>query len=80
MSIGAGRSATSGRNQADDRRGRDFDWPVHPILSSHGVLIGEHPTNPRAFAGHRVEVAFPALDIAHADGAPARVIACPAAG
>ncbi len=68
MSIGAGRSAIRGRNQAHDRRGRDLDWPVHPILSSHGVLIGEDPTNPRALAGHRVEVTF-----------PTRVIARPAA-
>ncbi len=43
------------------------------------MLIGEHPTNPRALAGHRVEVTFPARVIAHADGAAARVIARPAA-
>ncbi len=64
MSIGGGRSTIGGRNLAHDRRGRDFNWPVHHILSSHGVLIGEHPTNLRALAGHRVEVTFLAPDIA----------------
>ncbi len=65
---------------AADRRGEDFNWPVHHVLLSHGVLIGEHLTNLRRLAGRRIEVMFMALNIAHADGAPARVIARPVNG
>ena len=62
---------------AHHNRAQDFNWPVHHILLSHGVLIGEHLTNLRPLAGQRLEVMFMALDIEHADGAPARVIARP---
>ncbi|MFQ5954382.1 MAG: cyclase family protein [Kiloniellales bacterium] len=64
---------------AHGRRGEGFNWPVHHILLSRGVLIGEHLTNLRPLSGRRVEVIFLALNIQHADGAPARVIARPAA-
>ena len=57
------------------RRPPGFDWPVHHILLGHGILIAENLTNLRALAGHRVEAMFLALNIAGADGAPARVIA-----
>lgn len=60
---------------AVNRRAPDFNWPVHHILLSHGVLIAEHLTNLRSLAGHRIEAMFLALNIQNADGAPARVIA-----
>jgi kynurenine formamidase len=60
---------------AVDRRRPDFDWPVHHLLLSHGVLIAEHLTNLRPLAGARIEAMFLALNIRGADGAPARVIA-----
>jgi kynurenine formamidase len=60
---------------ATNRRPAGFDWPVHHILLSRGVLIAEHLTNLRPLAGHRVEVMFLALNIVGADGAPARVVA-----
>jgi len=63
---------------ATSRRPAGFDWPVHHILLSRGVLIAEHLTNLRPLAGRRVEVMFLALNIVGADGAPARVIARPA--
>jgi kynurenine formamidase len=52
-----------------------FDWPVHHILLSRGVLIAENLTNLRALAGLHIEAWFLALNIEGADGAPARVIA-----
>jgi kynurenine formamidase len=52
-----------------------FDWPVHQVLLSNGVLVCEHLTGVAALAGHRVEFVFGALNIAAADGAPARVLA-----
>jgi kynurenine formamidase len=57
------------------RRPPGFDWPVHHILLSNGVLIAENLTNLRALAGPRIEAMFLALNIAGADGAPARVVA-----
>jgi kynurenine formamidase len=60
---------------ATDRRLPGFDWPVHHILLSQGVLIAEHLTNLRRLAGRRVEVMCLALNIVGADGAPARVLA-----
>lgn len=60
---------------AVDRRPPDFNWPVHRVLLSHGVLIAENLTNLRALAGRRIEAMFLALNIHGADGAPARVIA-----
>jgi kynurenine formamidase len=55
----------------------DFDWPVHRVLLSHGVLIVENLTGLRALAGHRVEVFIGAISIKHSDGAPARIFARP---
>jgi len=62
---------------AVDRRGAGFNWPVHHVLLSHGVLIAEHLTNLHSLAGRRIEAMFFALNIEHADGAPARVVARP---
>ncbi len=62
---------------AVDRRDADFNWPVHHVLLSHGVLIAEHLTNLRPLAGARIEAMFLALNVKGADGAPARVIARP---
>ena len=62
---------------AVNRRPPGFRWPVHHILLSQGVLIAEHLTNLRPLAGRRIEVMFLALNIAGADGAPARVVARP---
>jgi len=64
---------------AVNRRRADFDWPVHHLLLSHGVLIAENLTNLATLASRRVEVMILALNIEGADGAPARVIARPAA-
>jgi kynurenine formamidase len=63
---------------AVDRRADDFDWPVHHVLLSNGVLIAEHLTNLGSLSGRRIEVMFLALNIRGADGAPARVVARPA--
>jgi len=57
------------------RRPADFDWPVHHVLLSHGVLIAENVTNLEALSGRRVEAMFLALNVEGADGAPARVVA-----
>jgi len=57
------------------RRPPGFDWPVHHILLSQGVLIAEHLTNLRGLAGSRIEAMFLALNIEGADGAPCRVVA-----
>jgi kynurenine formamidase len=51
-----------------------FDWPVHRILLSRGILVCEHLTNHRALAGHRCEFIFAALSIEASDGAPARIL------
>jgi kynurenine formamidase len=61
------------------RRPSNFNWPVHQILLSRGVLVAEHVTNVRPLAGRRVDALFMALNIEGSDGAPARVIARPAA-
>jgi len=60
---------------AVDRRPPGFDWPVHHVLLSQGVLIAENLTNLRALAGARIEAMFLGLSIEGADGAPARVVA-----
>ena len=57
------------------RRPKDFNWPVHLELLSHGVLVCEHLTGHAALAGKRVEFVFSALNIVSSDGAPARVMA-----
>jgi kynurenine formamidase len=60
---------------AANRRQARFDWPVHHVLLSHGVLIAEHLTNLRALPAGRLEVLFLALNIEGADGGPCRVVA-----
>jgi kynurenine formamidase len=60
---------------AVNRRPPGFDWPVHHVLLSRGVLIAENLTNLSSLAGQRIEVMFLALNIEGADGAPARVVA-----
>lgn len=65
-------------DQAPHYRRKDYDFPVHNTLLSHGVLIAEHVTNMTALAGRRVEIMFLGLNIAGSDGAPARVVARPA--
>ncbi len=65
---------------AVDRRPAGFDWPVHQVLLSHGVLIAENLTNLHPLAGRRIEAMFLALSIEGADGGPARVVARPVAG
>ena len=62
------------------RRPPGFAWPVHHILLSQGVLVCEHLRGHAGLAGQRVEFLFNALNIAGADGAPARVLARPVAG
>ena len=57
------------------QRPADFDWPVHQILLSNGVLIGEHLDGLADLAGARAEVLFLPLRIAGADGGPARALA-----
>jgi kynurenine formamidase len=57
------------------KRQPGFNWPVHHILLSHGVLVAEHLTNLRSLAGHRIEAMFLPLCIRGADGGPARVVA-----
>lgn len=57
------------------KRASGFDFPVHRILLSAGVLIAEHLTNLESLSGHRAEIMFNALNIEGSDGAPARVIA-----
>jgi kynurenine formamidase len=54
-----------------------FDWPVHRVLLSHGVLVCEHLVRHTVLAGKRVEFMFNALNIKASDGAPARVLARP---
>jgi kynurenine formamidase len=60
---------------AVNRRPPGFDWPVHHVLLSQGVLIAEHLTNLRALSPGRVEVLFLALNIEGSDGGPCRVVA-----
>lgn len=62
------------------KRPEGFDWPVHQILLSRGVLIAEHLTNLRSLANRRVEAMFLALPIVGSDGGPARVLARPISG
>jgi arylformamidase len=62
-------------DMAPNRRPEGFDWPVHHILLSQGVLIAEHMNNLGSLAGRRAEIMFLALNIVGSDGAPARVVA-----
>lgn len=52
-----------------------FNWPVHNVLLSRGILVCEHLTGHTSLAGHRAEFIFAALNIEASDGAPARVLA-----
>lgn len=56
------------------KRPKGFDWPVHHVLLSQGVLVSEHLNNLSALAGARAEFMFMALNVREADGAPARVL------
>lgn len=60
---------------AFDRRGLDFDFPIHCTLLKHGVLIAEQVANLGGLAGSEVEFVFCPIPIAGCDGAPARVLA-----
>jgi kynurenine formamidase len=64
-------------DMASHYRPKDFDYPVHRTLLSHGVLIVEHMNNLTALAGRRIEAMVLAINLAGSDGAPARVIARP---
>jgi len=66
-------------DQALDRRSPAFDWPIHRLLLSQGVLISEQVANLSRLAATRIELVFSPVPIAGADGAPARVIARPIA-
>jgi kynurenine formamidase len=57
------------------RRPPGFDWPVHKVLLSSGVLVAEHLTGLRELAGRRVEAIFGLIRIEGADRAPALVLA-----
>lgn len=57
------------------RRSPEFDYPIHRKLLANGVLIAEHLTNLDSLGGPVVEVVAPVLNIAGADGAPARILA-----
>lgn len=61
------------------RRPEGFDWPVHQILLSRGILIAEHLTNLRPLADQRVEAMFLAIPVVGSDGGLARVLARPIA-
>lgn len=52
-----------------------FDWPVHKVLLSAGVLISEHVTNLATLSGKRVEAMFAPLSIEGSDGGPVRALA-----
>jgi len=52
-----------------------FNWPVHNVLLSRGILVCEHLTGHTSLAGHRAEFIFAALNIEGSDGAPARILA-----
>lgn len=60
-----------------DRRPAGFDWPVHRVLLSAGVLVVEHLRGLAPLRGRRLEVCCLPINIAGADGAPARVVARP---
>ena len=52
-----------------------FNWPVHHALLRDGVIVAEHLCNTETLEGQRAEFVCCALNIAKADGAPARVLA-----
>lgn len=51
-----------------------FNWPVHNLLLSRGVLVCEHITGHTSLAGHRADFIFAGLGIEGSDGAPARIL------
>lgn len=57
------------------KRPADFQWPVHQILLSQGVLIAEHLTNLEPLENRSIEAMFLGLNIRGSDGLPARAIA-----
>ena len=59
------------------RRTKDYDFPVHNTLLSHGVLIAEHVTNLTSLANSRIEAMFLSVNIAGADGGLTRAVARP---
>ena len=60
---------------AISRRPPGFDWPVHQVLLSNGVLIAENLAEYGQLAGERIELVCGALNIQGADGSPARILA-----
>lgn len=60
---------------ANEVRPKGFNWPVHHILLSQGILIAEHVANLDRFAGHRIDAMFNGLNIHGSDGSPTRAIA-----
>jgi arylformamidase len=57
------------------KRAAGFDWPVHQILLSNGVLVAENLADCSALADRRVEIVCGALNVEGADGSPARIMA-----
>lgn len=55
-------------------RPTNFDFPVHHLLLGNGVLIAEH-LYLEEVAGKRFNLFVGSLKVAHADGAPARILA-----
>jgi kynurenine formamidase len=68
---------SSSPDEAVHYRSKDFNYPVHRTLLSHGVLVAEHLTNLSTLAGRRLEIMFLGINIVSSDGAPARVVARP---
>ena len=56
-------------------RPKGFNWPVHNILLTQGILIAEHVANLSDFAGKRIDAMFNGLSIQGSEGAPTRAIA-----
>jgi arylformamidase len=51
---------------------RKYEFPVHAILLSAGVLVAEHAAPPHALRNRRVDIMFAPLNIVDSDGAPVR--------
>lgn len=56
------------------KRQMTFNFPIHRMLLSSGVLIAEHLTGLTPFNHCRVEIMVNALNIEGGDGSPARVL------
>lgn len=52
-----------------------FDWPVHQVLLSNGVLVAENLAEFGHLVGERIELVCGAPNIRGADGSPARILA-----